>query len=391
MSFDSWSLKTFANYWFDSEFFAVGIFSFAGVAVRVGITNEFAVNHGVSSDYAMTTYGPYLQLFYTQSYLLPNFIGCFVMGICMKEVVFLNNRSKGLCKGLTTGLCGSITTFSSWVNGAIYQTFDSYSWFYIAVMIVLEYWMTYHAFLLGIMVVDLKNEFFLPATKPTNLPATTNENTNTNVQTTLSIPIPEEKEENLHHSSSDLEQNNEGVVVGMEESETTVTEGALEGGATLIATKEMQSNIPNNERLLVEQAAAEIASTTQSSTIIIQSFVTRWQEYAQQNDYWLCYCLIFCLIALPIWIVLIVQSDVAFYTHSLIYRDTFRSIALAPLGAWLRWTLSRIPLLKTILPEYCLYTYSANMIATSLQCALLLWANKQSSWIVAINQGKAQL
>ncbi|CAG8605094.1 5594_t:CDS:10 [Ambispora leptoticha] len=56
----------------------------------------------------------------------PQFLGCVIMGFCLAKKATMLERYLPLYTGLTTGLCGSITTFSSW-NIAITQSLLNYN------------------------------------------------------------------------------------------------------------------------------------------------------------------------------------------------------------------------------------------------------------------------
>jgi fluoride ion exporter CrcB/FEX len=83
--------------------------SILGMLIRVGLT-------------LLETYDgePVFALAYAQ------FIGCTIMGFVVKKKDFLLKKYLPLQIALSTGLCGSITTFSSW-QLAIYQAFANTS------------------------------------------------------------------------------------------------------------------------------------------------------------------------------------------------------------------------------------------------------------------------
>lgn len=139
-------IKEICKFWFSAEFFAVGMFAFGGVAIRVGLQNAFS-GSGVNDP--STGYGPFMQMFYTQSYLLPNFLGCFIMSFCIVNTKYLSDTSLPLFKGLSTGFCGSITTFSTWMNVSVGSLFGPSDWIRILTMIMLEFWLTWSAFNMG--------------------------------------------------------------------------------------------------------------------------------------------------------------------------------------------------------------------------------------------------
>ncbi|KAJ1664750.1 hypothetical protein IW140_002975 [Coemansia sp. RSA 1813] len=80
-------------------------FSMLGVLVRVHVTR--LLTYDKQPTYAL---------------LWVQMIGCFIMGVCMRTKGVLLRFSPALNTGLTTGLCGSITTFSSW-QLLVYQQF----------------------------------------------------------------------------------------------------------------------------------------------------------------------------------------------------------------------------------------------------------------------------
>ncbi|KAJ2692446.1 hypothetical protein GGH99_001727 [Coemansia sp. RSA 1285] len=84
------------------------LFSMAGVLIRVHLTRLFAYDRQ-----------PVYALVWAQM------VGCFVMGICMRTKGVLLRFSPALNTGVTTGLCGSITTFSSWQLLAYQQFFNT--------------------------------------------------------------------------------------------------------------------------------------------------------------------------------------------------------------------------------------------------------------------------
>ncbi|KAJ2599560.1 hypothetical protein H4R99_003664 [Coemansia sp. RSA 1722] len=80
-------------------------FSMIGVLIRVHLNRLFTY-----------TGQPIYGLIWSQM------LGCFIMGIAMRTKGVLMGFSPALNVGITTGLCGSITTFSSW-QLEIYEEF----------------------------------------------------------------------------------------------------------------------------------------------------------------------------------------------------------------------------------------------------------------------------
>ncbi|KAI8378690.1 CrcB-like protein-domain-containing protein [Choanephora cucurbitarum] len=86
-------------------------FSIAGTLIRIGVTRL--------QDYEGA---PVFSLVYAQ------WIGCLVMGIALSNKSYLFQRLKypAIYTAITTGLCGSITTFSSWQLD-IFKAFVNYN------------------------------------------------------------------------------------------------------------------------------------------------------------------------------------------------------------------------------------------------------------------------
>ncbi|KAJ2614058.1 hypothetical protein H4S08_001894 [Coemansia sp. RSA 1365] len=84
------------------------VFSMIGVLVRVFLTRLFTYNGE-----------PIYGLIWTQM------VGCFIMGIATRTKGILMRYSPALNVGVTTGLCGSITTFSSWQLLVFVQFFNT--------------------------------------------------------------------------------------------------------------------------------------------------------------------------------------------------------------------------------------------------------------------------
>lgn len=82
-------------------FCSLSVFAYVGMLARVYLTKLSAWN-GL----------PLFSAFY------PEVVGTAIMGIVISHKKLLENNYKMLYQGLATGLCGSITTFSSWNNNA---------------------------------------------------------------------------------------------------------------------------------------------------------------------------------------------------------------------------------------------------------------------------------
>ena len=77
--------------------------AYAGIVFRVSLT---ALSKTLNSD---------LFDLWGHSWLLPNFIGCLIMGM-MKGIKKIKKWDVVWITGITSGFCGSCTTFSTWQN-----------------------------------------------------------------------------------------------------------------------------------------------------------------------------------------------------------------------------------------------------------------------------------
>lgn len=84
---------------------------------------------GAMIRFSLTGISPLSQDYFPDS-LFANILGCFIMGICYEWIVnylkFINNiyfkaSIKRIYTCLATGFCGSLTTFSSWQQEAVYN------------------------------------------------------------------------------------------------------------------------------------------------------------------------------------------------------------------------------------------------------------------------------
>ncbi|OWY96357.1 Camphor resistance CrcB protein, partial [Phytophthora megakarya] len=88
---------------------SISIGAYLGVGVRVLLT-EFADVMYVSQTELLELLG--------FGFFLPNVVGCFVMGLATRMKSVLRGQYDVMLTGVTTGFCGSCTTFASWDLGA---------------------------------------------------------------------------------------------------------------------------------------------------------------------------------------------------------------------------------------------------------------------------------
>lgn len=436
------------NFWISSEFFAVGIFAFLGVAIRVGIENAFVDSSTV--DDPSTGYGPFKQMFYTQNYLLPNFLGCFIMAIAIVNTQRITKISAPLYKGISTGLCGSITTFSSWINGAVcclFGTRGTSSMSSILVMLVLEYWLTWSAFTLGYAVTKIsvhdsliyqklfarsdvkevreKQSSGLVANqaKPSDIeeaaePRVSASTRKVNSGVRLSTLQPDigdpDDDVTFHALTSRISVWREDGVAEVEGADGRLSSYGLSGAPTRPKSAQLrksQSELRSSELATIKEVdtaramstasearAAQLARNTAANAATELSSrpvpvvppepdgcIESALEFFHDNEYAI-WAALFTLTAGITWIITASQADVDFYSHGALRKSFLRSVALAPFGAWFRWGVTKFPELKASWPEMNPQTMLANISAVSIECLLLVFA-ASNTWTYPINQG----
>jgi fluoride ion exporter CrcB/FEX len=147
---DVWLLEQ-GKFWISAEFFAVGLSSFLGVYIRVAIAHRFPLETVFGCDFAQfqsMAYDPFLHLYLSRQVLIPNIVGCFLMAFFISFAQPLSNVSVPLFKSLTTGLCGCITTFSTWLNYTVDDMLNQ-RWIVVFTSLMLEFWILWSAYTMG--------------------------------------------------------------------------------------------------------------------------------------------------------------------------------------------------------------------------------------------------
>jgi fluoride ion exporter CrcB/FEX len=356
------------NFWITAECFAVGLFAFGGVGLRVAISNALV---GRTETSLTSHVDPFLQAFYTQPYLASNMLGSFIMAFCIAFLNDISAASAPLYKGLTTGFCGSLTTLSSWMNSGFYMLFNR-TWYELFIMVFLEFYLTWSAFTMGFAAARLVKELTECRDKSRKL---SNGDVDANGPTTtpterhnLELPILGRLES---ASEPGREVQEAQRVVDAEMSSTLIQAG---GDTTFV------------DEAAVEEGVVDGAAHTNDTTatnVDPSTSCTRFGSRIGQYEYYI-WAGSFCITAVAIWVVLGLLPRLAYYDDAT-FRNTYRSVALAPFGAWLRWALTRIPAIKQLWPQMNPQTLIANLTAVTLMCALLVFSD--SSWVMAVNAG----
>ena len=132
-------MKPHRNY--ISEFFAVGSFAYLGVFVRIELSRS-------EGDYDGEV-GAYSEVFISQHFLISNILGCFLIALLISHKDLLSKYSATGYVGLTSGFCGCLTTFSTWIVTNFESLFDHKNTAYFILRFVVQFSLTWSALSLG--------------------------------------------------------------------------------------------------------------------------------------------------------------------------------------------------------------------------------------------------
>lgn len=271
---------------------------YLGVLLRYHITNF------VSEDVPQPTTATQetiVAMFELQKFLMPNIIGCFVMGMLIAWDRRGNNVSKrkfygDFFTGLTTGFCGSLTTFASWLASFNSGLFRRY-WLADIICIVIELCITWAFYCFGEYVYTV----LILCWEIYSFEKSQHDEHAREIATPTTIP---------------------NVNIEMEDSSRAIT------------CFEM-TNTTNSVKLASSSVACRDAVESQLAVTIVHnrnSIETRIGRLT---------CLGVMISLAILWIIIIIdaKSSLEFSSYG---RDALRSVAFSPFGVSLRYTLKRL-------------------------------------------------
>jgi fluoride ion exporter CrcB/FEX len=109
------------------DVFAIAIFSYLGVLMRILITSKLDLNNSSSTE-KEEVFCLYTSLF-NNTYFVPNILGTFIIGFFSRKKEFFFRTPgpyfyQSFYTGVSTGFCGSLTTFSSWAFSIAENMFE---------------------------------------------------------------------------------------------------------------------------------------------------------------------------------------------------------------------------------------------------------------------------
>lgn len=122
--------------------------------------------------------------------------------------------------------------------------------------------------------------------------------------------------------------------------------------------------------------------------IVSKNNVVESQHCLSSNEFFI-WVILFSIVSFIILVLVCLGSDDTTDPDGLSVetrRDIRRSVLLAPIGAWVRWGLTRIPQLKALWPEINPQTLVANQSAVAIMVLLLVHC-QSNEWTFPVNTG----
>ncbi len=355
--------------------------SFVGTSLRYLLTQAvlyFPISTNVSPSISL------MLLFQTQPFLLPNMLGCLIMG-------YLSGISPHLCifwprselksmhkifKGATVGFCGSLTTFSSWLNLYMGGSFSKI-WFAELSVFVVEFATTWSFFQLGFLLFDHHHQLGLQSHQAP-LPSESDGNktrkdqskdsrhdddleSNRQIPSLQDMIAAEDPLNNQSQKNSDMSEekminiSHDIININLEMNSTLDKQSlyhTVENMEHLCSHHQQQSSF---DAAVAEQQHQQQQLPSTETIVHILAIIT-WIGFA------------------VIWMLVII--DIANGEEQV--RNGLRTLALAPFGAGLRFFLSRQPLLIDHWTSWKLHTLLCNLMGVVLAVSVSEYAQR---WI----------
>lgn len=335
-------------------------------------------------------------LLHEQSFLAANMLGCYIMGLLLTLKPFLHPV---LFTGLSTGLCGCITTFSSWMSIFAVPLERGHAYASFAVFII-EFSVSWSFFIVGTATRAMIKSCLLLHSSPLIVSAN-------DAAMIASAPHPHggEMTSATHCSAGDAEV----IVVGGTDDAcvnerdvsnyaavpaATVEDGAHASSEFDVELGDMhpaEKKLPTHDRY---SAAATATATADDAIDAVEGTAVAAAGRADSatataRKERLLLLLTFVIMYAALWCAVIVDAAAgAAHAASSAVRTGLRSVALAPIGAWCRWRLSKAPALLQH-PQWKLPTLLANWLGTLLLVVVLIAAPEAGRWNAAIATGVA--
>jgi fluoride ion exporter CrcB/FEX len=370
--------------WINAEFFAVGVGSFVGVALRVGLVDlinaiGYENSPALSYEYFLTVLG-------NQSFLLSNILGCMIIAFCTSYTFNINYISVPFFKFLTTGVCGCLTTFSSWIvetsRDAVFR-----GWFAIIVMITIEFALTWSGLMLGFFLANICQQFERNEVALVRVPSTSLQRSIGDVIVRNSESLSQEFDTNHRfiHKSSSITRENRRSSISYAFSEGDDVFRIFNNPETDLTHRLLDSIYERpNEQIGMSHGVEGGIKERSTDPLFSPSNMTVFGRPKSMEFYF--WTILFASLSLFLWTLLIVDATQLSVYRSQETRNFCEAVAFAPMGAWIRWGISRIPEVKALWPHMNPHTLIVNYVAVIIACSLTLYAPNHH-YIHAITTG----
>lgn len=286
--------------------------------------------------------------------MIGNVLGCFVMAVFFSNMNRISRVSTPFYKMLSTGFCGCLTTFASWMNTASNTKAERYS----ILIVTVEFAITWCAFCLGFTLGEGVHHAFF-------------EYYSTRVHDIGSYFVTYIERYRLHNHSV----------------EQPVDEGEALMNGNDNSTHTADADISFNPIGVVE-AGNDPTGNSRSSSVASRLTEDDKRQMEEKQEKWdkielMIYFVLFFLFYIPIVVMVGYLNDLEDSSQRI---NLVRSLLLAPFGAWIRWYLSRIDQLRQFWPTLNLHTLIANIIGTVYEAILLTFYDSWA-WTKPIDDG----
>lgn len=324
----------------------------------------------------------FVNIFRYQKFFLPNLISCFIMGILVawsrKNPLFGGRKVyRDVFVGLTTGFCGCLSTFSSWLATFMSGSFNAF-WFVDIEVLFVEFCTTWAIYCFGEYVYQVSHLIFsiwlLPITaqhvRATDVPQSSVQRStglacSTDAVTSRKVMAPMEL----------TDQNSENLGKAVDETSFFQSHPRSPESGDYLSIGNDQRVFHDDEevtrREIIEATPATTISTLKPTTPVIAER-SSWEVLLTNVLIGTCAFSIAVL-----WIFVLIDaahSDSIFRT--VFVRDAMRSVAFSPFGASLRYLMKKGEVYIGYNSRFPWSTFLCNILGTFVAAIMLSYANE---------------
>lgn len=326
------------------EFSFVGLMSFVGVLLRYHFIRILTIIKNNSPQICSLASESAQSLFYNQPYLISNLLGSFIIALVMNTCLLDRLKSEkqmhsNVIQSLTTGFCGCLTTFASWINQFSTDTFHAHDWFSQIILLFIEFALCWTCYQLGVMISMMINSIVM---KKINL------STVFFKKETAHIPI--QQQESPSHSIE-------------------------------LVNLHMESNVELYNNDTIEEHGQEQGQTQEKNQ---EQELSHKLTIFHQIRIFILLC--FWIVWIILWIFVIIDIYSPFNSWDSSFRVGIRAVTLSPFGSFLRYIIKKLPHMATTVPRATGCTFLCNMIGVLLD-ALFTHYSYEWTWKSSFTTG----